>query len=254
MTADYSGLSEGEHTFQVRARDASGNEDESPASYIWEVDVSDAHWSFDEGAGTTAADSSVNSNDGTLIGTPDWVAGHIGTGALEFDGLNDIVVVPNSTVFESTSFTLTAWLYGNNSMQRRDYYRKPGMVILRNDASSVNPGPPKVLKGEWEILLYPSGEEIGSGYYFEDHELEWHHHAVVIDNAAQTVTFYVDGQQYGVSHPYDVPLEASTDEVHIGKYDTEVSQFGWIGMIDDMRFYDEMLSQSEIEDIYQTGQ
>ena len=31
------------------------------------------HWKFDEGAGTTAADSSGNGNDGTLNGTLEYI-------------------------------------------------------------------------------------------------------------------------------------------------------------------------------------
>ena len=42
-------------------------------------------WRLDEGAGTTAFDSSGNGRDGTLNGDPQWVAGYLG-GALEFDG------------------------------------------------------------------------------------------------------------------------------------------------------------------------
>ena len=36
------------------------------------------HWTFDEGSGTTAADSSGNGHDGTLINGPLWTTGRIG--------------------------------------------------------------------------------------------------------------------------------------------------------------------------------
>ena len=41
-------------------------------------------WRLDDGAGTTAVDSSDSGNDGTLAGDPKWVAGKVG-GALECD-------------------------------------------------------------------------------------------------------------------------------------------------------------------------
>ncbi len=47
-----------------------------------------AHWTFDEGSGTTAYDS-AGSNDGTIYGAQ-WTSGQIG-GALSFDGYGDYV-------------------------------------------------------------------------------------------------------------------------------------------------------------------
>ncbi len=42
----YSGLSEGSHTFQVRATDAAGNQDATQASYTWTVDTTAPNSSF----------------------------------------------------------------------------------------------------------------------------------------------------------------------------------------------------------------
>ena len=49
-------------------------------------------WGLDEGSGTTAFDNSGNGNDGEFIGDPQWVDGHGGGGALEFDGDDDNVL------------------------------------------------------------------------------------------------------------------------------------------------------------------
>ena len=69
-----------------------------------------AYWKFDEGSGTTAADSSGNGNTGTLINGPLWTAGRVGN-ALFFDGIDDNVTVLDSTSLHlSSSFTLSAWV------------------------------------------------------------------------------------------------------------------------------------------------
>lgn len=51
-----------------------------------------AHYRFDSGSGTTLVDRSGNGNDGTIQGSPAWVADGFGS-ALEFTGSNDHVDV-----------------------------------------------------------------------------------------------------------------------------------------------------------------
>ncbi len=46
------------------------------------------HWTLDEGSGAVANDSSGNGRNGTIDGTPDWVAGMV-RGALDMDGASD---------------------------------------------------------------------------------------------------------------------------------------------------------------------
>ena len=62
----YSALSAGTHTFRVKARDAAGNEDATPAARTWEIDTStyaaavrgdspQGYWRYNASSGSTAA-------------------------------------------------------------------------------------------------------------------------------------------------------------------------------------------------------
>jgi hypothetical protein len=69
-------------------------------------------WKFDEGSGLAAADSSGKGHNGTLTGGAAWVPGIRG-GALQFDGADDVVVVPNAGDLQfaaSAKYTLAAWV------------------------------------------------------------------------------------------------------------------------------------------------
>jgi len=57
-------------------------------------------WGLDEGAGTTAYDSSGNGNDASFEGSPAWVEdGKFGK-ALKFDGSSDYLAAPDSESLE----------------------------------------------------------------------------------------------------------------------------------------------------------
>ena len=69
------------------------------------------YWTFDEISGTNAADSSGQSNDGTLVNTPTWTTG-MADGALSFNGTNQSVSIAdaNSLDFGTADFSFAAWI------------------------------------------------------------------------------------------------------------------------------------------------
>lgn len=76
------------------------------------ADITDslvAWWKFEEGSGTSAADS-VGSNTETLTGStlPSWVAGKVGTSALSFNGSTAYLHGP-AGVIGATASTLSLW-------------------------------------------------------------------------------------------------------------------------------------------------
>jgi hypothetical protein len=56
----YSGLSEGPHTFSVRARDSAGNGDPTPATYDWTVDTAAPKTTIDSGPSGTVGSASAS--------------------------------------------------------------------------------------------------------------------------------------------------------------------------------------------------
>ena len=69
-----------------------------------------AAYGFNEGAGTAVADASGRGNAGAISGAAWTPAGRFGS-ALSFDGVNDLVTVPDSASLDVTSaMTMMAWV------------------------------------------------------------------------------------------------------------------------------------------------
>ncbi|MHC4253319.1 MAG: LamG-like jellyroll fold domain-containing protein, partial [Planctomycetota bacterium] len=66
-------------------------------------------WRFDDGAGARALDSSGKGLDGTVVGGAKWVKGRLG-GALEFDGKDDRVKLPQGFADLGEGFTVAMWV------------------------------------------------------------------------------------------------------------------------------------------------
>jgi len=70
------------------------------------------YYKFEEGTGTTTADSSGGGYTGTLYNNPLWIPGYFGQHALDFNGVNSRVQIGNQTVFQITGpISLSAWVW-----------------------------------------------------------------------------------------------------------------------------------------------
>ena len=87
-----------------------------------------AYWTFDEGSGTIAQDSSGNENHGTLLGAPAWIPGPeaIGGNALAFGPDNCAGV--DCGFFDPTNgtgqFSITLWAFWDGSEVYQHFFTK----------------------------------------------------------------------------------------------------------------------------------
>src|SRR5882672_3056514 len=111
-----SGLTPGTlYHYRVKSRDAAGNLGTSANSTFTTLGSAPppsgpiGSWSFSEGSGTVAADSSGNGLDGTLVNGPAFVAGPVGQ-ALSFDGVDDYADVPSAPALDTFPLTVSVWI------------------------------------------------------------------------------------------------------------------------------------------------
>ena len=139
-----------------------------------------SYWSLDEGSGSTATNAVSGGGNGTLYNMEagDWIAGYDGTGyALDFDGSNEYVGVPNNSVLEalggtSTGLPFTAsarlkttntgvWFnavvskFGGNPLWGLGWMNSSRLgFVVRNTSIDVRPQSPVAwgLDGNWHLL------------------------------------------------------------------------------------------------------
>ena len=124
----------GPDSFTYKANDGRVDSNLATVSITVTVDGLISQWKFNEGGGITASDSARN-NPGTLINGPAWTTGII-DGALNFDGGDDYVSVPDSPSLDITeAITMEAWvrfdsvdnryetIFGKINTQTADYLK-----------------------------------------------------------------------------------------------------------------------------------
>jgi len=193
-------------------------------------------WKLDETSGTTALDWSGHGHHGTFQGDPLWVDGYDG-GALEFDGVDDYVEIPYTT--DPTTYTITVWV-------------KPARTGPANIVVRTSPSGPTV---HWSHQLRIDSSGAFEHYAWDGSECRvmgttavkadtWYSvAAVATDNGRMRL--YVNGQEEGIATNVGA-LWADGDRFLVGS--NSGHGMGWFeGLIDDIRIYDYVLSQAEIQ-------
>lgn len=210
----------------------------------------EAFYRFELGAGTTANDSSGNSNHGTIEGAL-WTTdpGDAGVYALQFDGVDDRVAVPALDV-QGTNMTLTAWVNPDtfNVPDARIISKATGtaaddhawMLSTIQDGSSFRLRFRVSTNGSTATLVAPLSL-LTPGV--------WTHVAGVYDGAEMIV--YQDGVEVGSAPLVGSLTSLPTVPVAIGDQPVGLRR-PFDGALDDVRVYSRALSATEVAALAET--
>lgn len=225
------------------------------------------HWKMDEAIGQTVNDTSGNNNSLTLgastaTGTddPSWVTGKFGK-ALQFDGNNDYAFVGDSgtsALDMSGNMTITAWFYKNQDTDTDSW----ADLVTKSDTSAFD-------TNYWFQIHDVSDTEYLDFYFSNDngsYEVRgtqaiqlntWHHAAVVYNDAANTIQFYLDGvpqsgsnvEVFGTNGHLE-SLRTNNEDLRVGS--TYANQ-QFPGSIDEVKIYNYARTSTQIVEDLNAG-
>ena len=212
------------------------------ASFIGDPNL-EALWELDESSGTIAHDSSGNGIDGSLEPTsPLWQpAGGQLDGALEFDGWNDCVFIPNESRFDITyQVTVSAWI------KVKEFDKDWQAIVTKGDSAWRLHRLRDTNSIAFHCNLYP--DDWGANGSVNVNNGQWHHVAGVYDGTRAYL--YVDGVLDGSEAAFGL-IGTNNYPVMIGENAEQTGRF-WNGLIDDVRIYACALGPAEVYQLYST--
>lgn len=216
------------------------------------------YWRLGESAGTTATDSSTNTNDGTYVGSPTLGATGVITGsntAVDFDGTDDGVGIPDDSAIQdifATGGTVEAWV------------RAPGQGGVTSIASKTNPsnndGWEFTIDGSDDVqfLIDFSGGTRGIWRTTTALSLNTNHHIVLTYDASSDANdpiIYVDDVSIGISETSTPSGTFVTDvglDFDIGQSPPTGSRH-FDGVIDEVALYTSVLSAARVTAHFDAG-
>jgi|GEM_PF-4400081 len=204
------------------------------------------YWKFDEGSGTTAADSSGNGNTGAINGSVTWTPGKFGN-ALNFDGVSNYVDCGNASSLNlNPPLTYEAWIYPKSFDSAGVLYFMTKGVADNNCGIGFGIMGTSDASNKGKLFLYN-----GSAVVYSTTPLSinnWYH--VVTTNDGTTTRLYINGVLNNSSP--QIIKNCVSYNFWIGDRSTYPA-FHFNGTIDEARVYSRALSADEIWNHYVHG-
>jgi len=152
--------------------------------------------------------------------------------ALDFDGTNDKVVVPDNTDFDFTAFTVEAWVFSNST--QTSYAN-----IIDKSHDSISGWAFEYTLDGTQIYFTLGANSVVASTNINDGK--WHHIAGVYDGTTSYI--YIDGN---LEASADYAFNNSSGELYFGTWkDTGTRWFN--GKIKNVRIWNKALTSEEVE-------
>jgi hypothetical protein len=208
-----------------------------------------AHWRLDEGAGTTAGDASGNGNTGTLNGGAQWTAGKL-DGAVYLDGVDDYIEVPNVlTEIGTLAFWFKPDWDGSDPADYRLFDASLGGIYFfiskGANHADINPEEFGFYLEDASDADYQGIEIDPAGVINAD---TWHHVTVTWEFGGGPAILYLDGQEVSRANSIGgFPALNPNPRFGLETFVYIPSANGAKAVIDDIMFYDKVLTEAEIQ-------
>ncbi len=203
-------------------------------------------WKFDENTGSTANDSSIFGNTGTLTNGPLWTRGKIGS-ALKFDGVDDYVNLGSQKIGNSNAFAIEGWfktgdIRGAIYAEGNTGTNTPNIYIRANEN----------VAGDVEFCYVDDIAVWGciSTGNIGINDNNWHHFAAIQENKSSRA-LYIDGILKGTNTTAITTL--TLNAANIGVHQCTALSAYFNGTIDDVRIYNYARTPAQIAWDYNRG-
>ncbi|MAH42482.1 hypothetical protein CL614_02020 [archaeon] len=208
-----------------------------------------AHYKFDNNAR-----DNIGGNHGMVVGSVPYVS-DAERGAVASFGDGNYIDLGNPSDFEFITgrpdLSITAWVKANSFAQYKGFItnsengQHDGGVKFGIGYGSSSEGTVRV---DWEddTSLQNSYTSIASSFNVPN---KWYH--VVITASSEELKIYLDGDQSGIPGSVTNDLGTQVASWKIGtNYGAYEDSYSWNGYIDDVRFYNRVLSAGEVKTLF----
>lgn len=213
------------------------------ANFLPKINGLVGYWNFDENKGNITKDLSGNNNDAVLINNPKLVYGKIKQGYL-FNGKDESIEIKNNEkINPGKTITVEAWVKPLDSTQR---------IMGKYNADS---------SGGWYFWFSPErkfvfsttdGSQYASVKSKKSYETaEWSHIVGEYDDKTKILSLFVNGEKAGETTLLKGIIQ-SNSKLTIGKF-TDGGDGFFKGTIDEVRLYNRILNEKEIQEAYSSA-